>query len=247
MNTIWSRTLRSERNLSNGPRRTIIRSVMRRVRGASLAALLLLAFLLAFALTPPRGPRSIRQFNPPRLADLELRMWQAYYAKQRLALFRLLVVLLHEQYRYSWAVATLEAFHLARAAATFADLKDHYEVVLPDLEAAYDTAKWWLGAGFDPHAVARAELAWWVARRIPGENSAEQVGRLIADEYALLYETSVERVASPAFLRAAAAKLRDDEAIGARNGWSRVEWDRIERLLQQSYRDLFEALSTENV
>ena len=35
------------------------------------------AFTLAFALTPPRGPRSMRQFEPARLADLEVRMWQA--------------------------------------------------------------------------------------------------------------------------------------------------------------------------
>ena len=52
---------------------------------------------------------------------------------------------------------------------------------MPDLEAAYSTARDWLDAGFDPPAVARAELAWWVARRIPGQNSVEQVGGLIAD------------------------------------------------------------------
>src|SRR5262245_9689003 len=100
---------------------------MRQSARASLAAVLLLAFVTAFVFTPMRGPRSMRQFNPTRLADLELRMWQAYYAKERVRLFRLLVVLLREQYRYSWATATVEAFHLARAAATFADLKDHYE------------------------------------------------------------------------------------------------------------------------
>ncbi len=50
-------------------------------------------------------------------------MWQAYYAKERARLFALLVTLLHEQYHYSWATATLEGFHLARAAATFGDLR----------------------------------------------------------------------------------------------------------------------------
>jgi hypothetical protein len=167
-------------------------------------------------------------------------MWQAYYGKDRVRLFGLLVTMLHEQYRYSWATATRQAYHLARAAATFAELKDHYEVVLPDLEAAYASSKAWLDAGFDPRAVARAELAWWVARRIPGQNSAEQVGRLIAEEYALLYETSVERVAPAALLRATAAKLRDDEA-------ATPDWNRIGRLLLESYQDLFNALATENV
>jgi hypothetical protein len=200
----------------------------------------LVAFALAFALTPPSGPRSMREFNPTRLADLELRMWKAYYAKDRARLFGLLVTMLREQYRYSWATATREAFHLARAAATFGDATDHYEVVLPDLEVAYAMAKWWLDAGFDPRAVAQAELAWWVARRIPGQNSAEQVGRLIAQEYALLYETSTERVAPAALLRATAAKMRDERA-------AQPDWNRIGRLLEQSYRELHAALAVENV
>jgi hypothetical protein len=200
----------------------------------------LLAFALALAFTPPSGPRSMREFNPTRLADLELRMWKAYYAKDRARLFGLLVTMLHEQYRYSWATATREAFHLARAAATFGDAKDHYEVVLPDLEAAYAMAKSWLDAGFEPRAVAEAELAWWVARRIPGQNSAEQIGHLIAQEYALLYETSVERVAPAALLRATAAKMRDEQA-------AQPDWDRIGRLLEQSYRELHAALAVADV
>jgi hypothetical protein len=198
------------------------------------------AFALAFVFTPPSGPRSMREFNPARLANLELRMWKAYYAKERVKLFGLLVAMLHEQYRYSWATATREAFHLARAAATFGDLKEHYDVVLPDLEAAYATAKSWLGAGFDAREVARAELAWWIARRMPGQNSAEHVGQLMAVEYGLLYETAAERLAPAALLRATAAKMRDEQAAAP-------DWDRIGRLLEQSYRELHAALAIENV
>lgn len=133
---------------------------------------------LAYGLfAPPPGPRSLRQFDADRLADLEVGMWQAYYAKERVRLFGLVVTMLHEQYHYSWAKAAREAFHLARAAANFGDARGNYEaLVLPDLELAYGTAKDWLHAGFDPAAVARAELAWWIARRVPGENSAEHVG-----------------------------------------------------------------------
>src|SRR5689334_12784350 len=107
---------------------------------AAVAAAIVIAFVAAFALTPPRGPRSLRVFQPARLADLEVRMWQAYYAKERVRLFSLLVTMLHEQYHYSWGTAAIEGFHLARAAATFGDLKSGYDVVLPDLEAAYAKA-----------------------------------------------------------------------------------------------------------
>ena len=205
-----------------------------------LAVVAACAFVAALALTPPRGPRSMRQFDPERLADLEVRMWQSYYAKERVRLFGLLVTMLHEQYRYSWATAVTEGFHLARAASTFGDLKSQYEVVLPDLEAAYARAKSWTGASFDAKAVARAELAWWVARRVPGRNSPEQIGSLIADEYALLYETSPAAVQAAALLRAQAGAIRDAQA-------SQPDWDRIARLLRASYRELAAALATTNV
>jgi hypothetical protein len=211
----------------------------RGLRAAVSVGAALVVFAAAFAFTPPRGPRSMRHFDPNRLADLEVRMWQAYYSKEKVRLFALLVTMLHEQYHYSWATAAREAFHLARAAATFGDLRGNYDVVLPDLEAAYATAKAWLNAGFDPRSVARAELSWWVARRIPGQNSPEQVGSLMAEEYALLYETSRARVADAALLRAQAGAMRDAEA-------AHPDWDAIGRLLQQSYRDLLLALSFEN-
>jgi hypothetical protein len=210
------------------------------VRRLWLPGAIVAAFALAFVLTPPSGSRSLRQFDPERLADLEVRMWQAYYAKERVRLFGLLIATLRQQYHYSWATAATEAFHLARAAATFGDLRTGYDVVLPDLEAAYAKAQSWTDAAFDPRAVARAELAWWVARRVPGQNSPEQVGGLIADEYALLYETTRANVAAAALLRAQAAALRDSEAV-------HPDWDRIAALLRQSYRELREALASSNV
>ena len=52
---------------------------------------------LVFA--PPAGPRSLRAFDPDRTADLELRMWQDYYARRNVRLFAGLVTLLHEMAR----------------------------------------------------------------------------------------------------------------------------------------------------
>src|SRR5437879_1163118 len=110
--------------------------------------LLLLAGTTVLVTLPPPGPRSLRIFDPDRVADLELRMWQAYYQKRKLSLFSLLVTMLREQYRYSWADATFAAGHLARAAATFGDARTDYARVLPDLERAYAIARNFTGAGF---------------------------------------------------------------------------------------------------
>src|SRR5687767_7857583 len=125
------------------------------------AVMVLLAY--AFAWAPP-GPRTLRAFDPERTAALELSMWQAYYERRNVRLFADLVTLGHEQYRYPWAKATIAGFYLARAASTFAKIRSDYEQVLPDLERAYTIARDWTRAGFDPPAVARAEVAWWVAR-----------------------------------------------------------------------------------
>ena len=206
---------------------------MAKKRWAAVLVASLACGALSYQLTaPPSGQRSIREFDPDRVADLELRMWQAYYDKARVRLLALLDTVLREQYHYSWTTATAEGFHLARAAARFGDpAGTDAGVVLPDLERAYATAARWHRAGFDPRAVARAELAWWVARRTPGRNDADQVGRLIAAEYALLYETPFEGVLKAGLLRAEAAALRDREA-------ARPDWAAIGALLRDSYREL---------
>jgi hypothetical protein len=210
----------------------------RRVILAVLACGFVTATYVACA--PPAGPRSLRVFEPDRMADLEVDMWQAYYRHENLRLLRGLIATLREQYRYSWARAAITGFHLARAARTFGDTRSDYERVLPDLQRAYEMIREWTGSNFDPAAVSRAELAWWVARRVQGENDPEHVGALIAKEYALLYETSTGAVAGAARLRAEAAALRDAQARSP-------DWDAIGLLLQRSYRELLAALSVVNV
>ena len=158
-------------------------------------------------------------------------MWQAYYAKQRVRLFGLLIVTLREQYHFSWATATATGFRFAKAAATFGDATGDYDRVLPDLERGFSTVKSHSDARFDPASVARAELAWWVARRIPGRNAPEQVGSLMADDYAQIYGVSPDTVLRAAVLRSQAGALRDAAA-------EHPDWVSIRRLLTDSYRDL---------
>jgi hypothetical protein len=197
--------------------------------------IVLVAAVYGIFLATPEGPRSLRAFDPDRTAELELDMWQAYYAGRNVRLLTDLVTLNHDQYRYSWARASHAGFHLARAASTFAKIRSDYDQVLPDLERAYSIAKEWTNASFDPKSVARAELAWWVARRVPGQDSPEQVGALIADLNALLYAVPRERVLDASVLRARAGRLRDE-------GGERADWTEVGRLLRDSYRALHAAV-----
>jgi hypothetical protein len=207
----------------------------RRVWWAGAGAVALgLAYWLVLA-TPP-GPRDIRVFEPDRTAALEVDMWKAYYDKRNVDLFTDLVVLTRETYRYPWARAMRAAFHLARAAATFGNLRRDYDQVLPDLESAYAMGRDWTGAGYDPAAVARAELAWWVARRVPGQDSPEQVGGLIAALNAQVYAVPRDRVLEASVLRARAGKLRDA-------GGANADWSEVSRLLHASYRSLHDGVN----
>lgn len=189
------------------------------------------------AVVPPRsGTRSLRHFDPERMASLETDMWQAYYLHQNVRLFRGLVTLLHEQYRYSWAKAAVAGFYFARAAATFSGARSGYERVLPDLDRGYTIARDWTGETFDPARVARAELAWWVARRVPGEDDAAHVGALIAEENAILFGVPAGRVLQASTARAQAGRLRDDTAANP-------DWSKILDLLRESYRGLHQAVN----
>ncbi len=203
---------------------------MRRWVVVIAVAVLALGAGLYVAVRAP-GPRSLRAFDPDRVADLEVGMWQAYYRKQKVRLFGTLVETMREQYHYPWTRAAGAGFHFARAAATFGDAHGGYERVLPDLERSYAIAKDWTGARFDPAEVARAELAWWVARRDPAQRSPENVGRLIGHSYALFYEAPEDRVANAGLLRAQAAALRDA-------GGANADWPAVSRMLHDSYRSL---------
>jgi hypothetical protein len=208
---------------------------MKRRRVLIVAAVVALAAIYAVFIHTPAGPRTLRDFDPDRLAQLELDMWQAYYQRENVRLFKDLLISLREQYRYTWARAALGGLYLARAASNFAELRGGYDQVLPDLTSAYMMARDWTDGRFNPRDVASAELSWWVARRLPDQNSAEQVGRLIAAEYALLYEVPVERVDESGLLRARAAKLRDA-------GGDHADWTAVGSLLRDSYRGLAAAL-----
>ena len=209
---------------------------MTRVRAMLIFCFVVLVAAAAVALVPPGGPRSLRSFDPDRVADLETDMWQAYYRKQNVRLFRGLVTLLHDQYQYPWGRAAMTGFYLARAARSFGDATSNYERSLPDLERAYARINDWTSGGFDPAQVARAELAWWVARRDPETRDPQNVGRLIADENALIFSIPAARVSAPSQLRALAGRLRDE-------GGADADWPTVSEMLHRSWRGLHTAVN----
>jgi hypothetical protein len=184
-----------------------------------------------------------RVFDPDRLARLELRMWKAYYRRQPLRLFALLVEANRVQAGVSWATAVRAAALLARAAAGFGRATGNYDRFLPDIERGYRALG--LPADVDAAAVAGAELRWWVVRREIGLAAGEAAGAVIAELYAAIYGLPIESVAEAGRLRGLAAEVRDrgaaDDPEGP-TGAGRAYWPEVGRLLRASYRSLRAAL-----
>lgn len=178
------------------------------------------------------GNLPIANLDPRRIAEVEARMWKAYYAGTEDAALGLeLVGLLREQFGLSMSDAILVGKDLLTAAITFrgTPLAEHDEKVLPCLEQAYTRARAALGGTWDAKAVAHAELSWWQARRRC--EATRTVGMAIAREYALLYGETNEHVERAGLLRAQASRLRDRGGLSA-------DWDRIQEMLEDSYGSL---------
>ena len=163
-------------------------------------------------------------FDAQALAASETRMWKAYYSKDTKSLRKEMYTTLREQFGLSRYRTFMVSGRLTLAAGTFA-MSGNKPEVLNNVEKAYTHVRDATGEDFDPRAVAEAEVAWWAARRTPGKNSVEEVGGIIAHLYATLYGQTNADIEEAGYLRAKAARVRDESS----------NWLEVERLLQQSY------------
>jgi hypothetical protein len=184
-----------------------------------------------------------RDFDPERLARLELAMWKAYYRRQAPRLFRLLVRANVEQAGVGLARATIAAVWLTWAAVRFGRSSGGYERFVRPIARGYR----WLGLPDDVDAdeVARRELRWWVVRREIGLAAGVAAGEAIAALYAELYDVPADAVAEAGRLRGLAAEVRDRGATldaGGPGGEGSAYWPEVARLLRASYGELAAAL-----
>ena len=179
---------------------------------------------------------AVQLINPDVMANAEVQMWKAYYAGDKNTLYNKLVELICKQHGLPLTEGTKIAELFANSIMKFNITRDNYESdVLPDLTKAYSSIKLTTGGSFDANKVAKLELAWWIARRTPGQDSVDQVGKKIAKLYAALYGKDHHSLLKAGYLRAKAAKLRD---VGGAN----ADWTEVQELLKQSYKILKECI-----
>jgi hypothetical protein len=196
------------------------------------------------SLTATAGQAWAPPFDPDELADLETRMWKAYYRRQPARLLGLLVLALREQARASWPRALASAVLLTKAAVGFAQVSGDYERFAPEIARGYRLLG--LPKTVDVDEVARWELRWWVVRRELGLSAGEAAGEAITRLYSAFYNVPLEAVAEAGRLRGVAAEVRDRGASANPEGpqaAGRAYWPEVARLLRESYRSLQRALA----
>ena len=183
-------------------------------------------------------------FDADRLAQLETRMWKAYYRRQPARLFGWLLLGLREQARVSWPRALLASLWLTKGAAGFSRAEGDYERFAPDIARGYRLLR--LPETVDALEVARRELRWWVVRREIGLAAGSAAGQAITRLYAEIYGVPETDVAESGRLRGLAAEVRDRGAAAdpdGPTGAGRAYWPEVGRLLRDSYRELAVAVS----
>lgn len=210
-----------------------------RPRVSLRAAAAVAALAIAVGVAATKGATHPR-FDPAAVGKSETRMWQAYYGGDPFALGREMLTLQMSQLGVTASEAMAIGEPLGRAAVTFSNTHEGYERdVLPALVEGYGQVAKVMGGTWDPKEAAKRELAWWVARRTPGENEPANVGRKIADLYALLYGKRNADIERAGLLRAQAAFARDKAAAKGQT----PPWDAIEKQLVDSYAALAKGAS----
>ncbi len=189
------------------------------------------AAALAVALSARRAP-----FDTLGVADAEARMWRASYSGET----HMISPCMEEMLRGQFGIEVYPSQEVARrraiASMRFRSAQGGYETnTLPFLTEAYRVLSAVSGLNFNPHEAARAELAWWAARRGPGTNSVDAIGESIANLYRTLYGGDHPSFATAGRLRAEAAALRDA-------GREKTDWHQVRALLRRSYAELGKAV-----
>lgn len=205
-------------------------------RPGRILGLVVLGLLVygAFYAGPSGGPGE-GDFDPQVVALAEADAWRSVVVHEDVSVYFSMISMVREQHRYSWFRAAQAGFYLGRATLAFAGLHTKFERVLPDLEAAATIQKDWTHATFKPEVVARAQLDWWVALKLPNLNTTDQVSSAMAQEYAIRYNLNSDKLNTAALRRAEAIQLRDA-------GGTDPDWPEITRVLDDSYRALASAL-----
>jgi hypothetical protein len=185
----------------------------------------------------------MRGFNPELIAYYETEGWRAYYDRNWLRAFGLMVYLTESQFHIPFPRSFLAVYHIIRASIAFVPRDHDLGVVLRHLEQFYRAAAAANGGAFDPRAVADLELRYWVVHRELAEAPAADKRPLIecvAALHAELFGRAPSELWASAESRVAAASAVD-RITGRRSADPAADWALVEANLRLAYQQVKDA------
>jgi hypothetical protein len=158
----------------------------------------------------PDGTPAIEAFDPEHVGATEQEAWEAYYHRDWLRLFQLLLGLIQGQFGLS-TVQALEAAYLAtQAQVTFAERGASDGVAEEYMRQFYALVRDPSGGVYDPTRAAALEVGWWVVHRNRAQYpDATALVEALAALYSEVYGLPAGRVRAAAEHRAAAVAVSD--------------------------------------
>ena len=182
-------------------------------------------------------------FNPHKVAYYEKAGWEAYYDRDWLRAFGLMVALNREEFHMPLWTAITGAIDIVRASMAFAPLeKNDVPKAVGHLCNYYEKAKRTVKIKTDAATLAHLEMEYWVVHRKLAlerikQPDLENTGLMIealTNLHAALFDISHERAHRSAELRALAAKAVD-RITGCYSTDIHGDWKQVESYLQQAY------------
>lgn len=188
----------------------------------------------------------MRKFDPDKVARYEKASWDAYYDRNWLRAFWLLMQLNREQFNMSVFTAFTAALDTARASMAFAPLgREDIAKAKRFIEKFYAKARRSLNLKADAHTLAELEITYWIVHRRlavaraknPNDGDIEPMIRAFQNLHAALFDSTPDAQRASAEWRARAAEAVD-LITSKRSTDVAGDWRRIEEYLRKAYRSV---------
>ncbi len=187
----------------------------------------------------------MQRFDPDAIAYYETEGWRAYYDRNWLRAFGLMVRLSESQFHIPFPRSFLAVYHVIRASVAFVPREHDLDLVRHHLVQFYRIAAESNRGAFDPQAVAELELRYWVIHRelaeMPNADKRPLVESLAALHAALfgrapadLWESAVSRVA---------AATAVDQITSRRSLDPAADWELVASSLRSAYQQVKSAVA----
>ena len=188
------------------------------------------------------------QFDPDKVAYFETAGWKAYYDRNWLRAFTLMVRLNREQFAMSWPAAVGAAVDVVRASMAFAPVENDLPRTRRFLARFYDKARRHVHLGADAATAAGLELDYWVVHRRlalerqqhPEAGNLEPLVASLLRLHAVLFDAPAAAIRASAEARACAAEAVD-RITGGYSVDVDADWVAVEENLRLPYRAVLPA------